>query len=102
MTIRLTVLIFAGVMAISMLAQPQDHGKQSVKGRIEGNIHLSDGTAAANMQLFVEATESNYQEHVRTDNQGRYYINDVPLGELVLYPYDTSKLYPLRADMFLS
>jgi hypothetical protein len=69
---------------------------------VQGNILFSDGTIAANIQMFVEVPDVNYQIRARADEQGHYRVDDLPLGNVYLYPYNTSALYPVRSDMFFS
>lgn len=100
MRTRLAMSLLAGALSISTLAFSQDGGGQLAVGTIEGKIFFSDGEVAANVQLFV-TTRNNYRTTTRADDQGHYSVENVPIGDVFLYPYDLSKLYPLRADMFL-
>lgn len=102
MIMRLKVLMLAGTVSISVLVFSQDNSEQSTTGRIEGNISFTDGEVAVNIQLFILAPEKNYRRYARADEQGHYSIDSLPLGNVVIYPYDSSDLYPLRGDMFLS
>jgi hypothetical protein len=100
MRMRLAMSLACCALSISTLASSQNDGGQLAAGKIEGKISFSDGEVAANIQLFV-TTRNNYQVTTRADDQGHYIVDSVPIGDVFLYPYDLSKLYPLRADMFL-
>jgi hypothetical protein len=102
MIMCLKVLLLAAVVTISAQVFSQDKSEQFTAGTIEGSISFTGGEIAANIQLLVLAPEKNYRRFTRADDQGHYKVDNLPLGNVVLYPYNSSDLYPLRGNMFLS
>jgi hypothetical protein len=96
MTISVLVILYLPINTAL-----QGTGQTIDAGNISGTITFSDGHIAPNVQLMILVNDTNYTGRTMTDGQGHYGIDHVPFGDVVLYPYNSYQLYPLRANMFL-